>query len=59
MLSPRDIDRLKARTKALRQLALPPDLKIRIFVEGEVIKEIPTNDHRTMDVIIENQRELI
>lgn len=59
MLSPRDIDRLKARTRALRQLALPPDLKIRIFVEGEVIKEIPSNGHRTLDVIIENQRELI
>jgi len=59
MLSPRDIDRLKARTQALRQLALPPDLKIRIFVEGEVIKEIPSNDRRTLDVIIENQRELI
>ena len=55
MLSERDLDRLKARTEALRQAVVPPELQLWVRSEGD---EPPNPDKWRIDLVIENQREL-
>ena len=55
MLSPRDLDRLKARTKALRREAEAPFISIDVWHEGE---EPPPETPWQLRIKIENQKPL-
>ena len=55
MLSPRDLDRLKARTKALRREAEAPFISIDVWREGE---EPPPEKTWQLRIKIENQKPL-
>ena len=55
MLSPRDLDRLKARTEALRQSVVPPSINIDVWHEGE---EPPEEKPWQLRIMIEKKRPL-
>ena len=55
MLSSRDLDRLKARTQALRQNLGPPFISIDAWNEGE---EPPAQKPWQLRIMIESQKPL-
>ena len=58
MLSPRDIDRLKARTRALRQAVALPVIAIDVWYEGEEEPPYVGDNEWQLRIMIERSSEL-